>query len=81
MPKCASSPHKLAVVRSMNTKPTEHFQAIDFLNRSAGLAFIHPTSGSVLGEQLDSLIPNFILLDLCPEGNEFKSFKNGNRGG
>jgi hypothetical protein len=30
---------------------------------------------------LDSPIPNFILLDPCPEGNEFKSFKAGNWAG
>jgi len=31
--------------------------------------------------QLDSAIPNFVLLDPCPEGNEFKSFKAGNWAG
>jgi hypothetical protein len=31
--------------------------------------------------QLDSPIPNFILLDPCPEGNEFREFKAGNWAG
>ena len=30
---------------------------------------------------IESPIPNFILLDPCPEGNEFKSFKAGNWAG
>ena len=86
MPQCATIAHKLAVIRSMKTKPTEHFQAIDRLNRGAAPRppFKRPTLGSVLGEQLgqlDSPIPNFILLDPCPEGNEFKSFKAGNWAG
>jgi hypothetical protein len=33
MPKCASILDKLAIVRSMKTKPEEHFQAIDLLTR------------------------------------------------
>ena len=31
--------------------------------------------------QLDSPVPQFVLLDPCPEGNEFKSFKAGNWAG
>lgn len=86
MPKCASIAHKLSVIRSMKTKPTEHFQAIDLLNRGAAPRppFIRPTLGSVLGDQLgqlDNPIPNFVLLDPCPEGNEFRSFKAGNWAG
>ena len=86
MPQCASIAHKLSIIRSMKTKPSEHFQAIDRLNRGAAPRppFIRPTLGSVLGEQLSQLespIPNFILLDPCPEGNEFKSFKAGNWAG
>ncbi len=86
MPRCASIADKLAIVRSMKTKPTEHFQAIDLLTRGAEPRppFIRPTLGSVLGKQLgsiDSPIPNFVLLDPCPEGNEFKSFKAGNWAG
>ena len=46
--------------------------------------FVRPTLGSVLAQQLgqlDSPIPNFILFDPCPEGNEFKEFKAGNWAG
>ena len=86
MPKCASIADKLAVVRSMKTKQSEHLQAIDLLNRGNPTAppFVRPTLGSVLGQQLgqlDSPIPNFVLLDPCPEGNEFKEFKAGNWAG
>src|ERR1043165_8215233 len=34
MPKCASIMDKLAVIRSMSTKPSEHFQGINLLNRA-----------------------------------------------
>src|ERR1043166_1178674 len=86
MPKCASILDKLARVRSMKTKPEEHFQAIDLLTRGnmTRPPFVRPTLGSVLGQQLgqlDSPIPNFVLLDPCPEGNEFKEFKAGNWAG
>ncbi|HWN94706.1 MAG TPA: DUF1501 domain-containing protein [Methylomirabilota bacterium] len=86
MPKCAGILDKLAVVRSMKTKQEEHFQAIDLLTRGNATRppFVRPTLGSVLGQQLgqlDSPIPNFVLLDPCPEGNEFKEFKAGNWAG
>jgi len=86
MPKCASILDRLAIVRSMKTKPSEHLQGIDALTRGDGPRppFIRPTLGSVLAQQLghlDSPIPNFILLDPCPEGNEFKEFKAGNWAG
>ncbi|HUR44982.1 MAG TPA: DUF1501 domain-containing protein [Candidatus Saccharimonadales bacterium] len=86
MPRCASIADKLAIVRSMKTKPNEHFQGIDLLCRGAETRppFIRPTLGSVLAHQLghlDSPIPNFVLLDPCPEGNEFKEFKAGNWAG
>jgi hypothetical protein len=86
MPQCASIADKLAIIRSMKTKPSEHLEGIDLLNRGAEprAPFIRPTLGSVLGQQLghlDSPIPNFILLDPCPEGNEFKTFKAGNWAG
>jgi hypothetical protein len=86
MPKCASILDKLAIVRSMKTKQSEHLQGIDLLNRGADPRppFTRPTLGSVLAQQLgqlDSPIPNFILLDPCPEGNEFKKFKAGNWAG
>src|SRR3954466_6744306 len=86
MPKCATIMDKLAVVRSMSTKPSEHSQGINLLNRGAEPRnpFVRPVLGSVLAQQLgqlDSAIPNFILLDPCPEGNEFKEFKAGNMAG
>jgi hypothetical protein len=86
MPRCASIMDKLAIVRSMSTKPSEHFQGIDLLTRGgdARLPFVRPVLGSVLAQQLgqlDSAIPNFIFLDPCPEGNEFKAFKAGNWAG
>ncbi len=86
MPRCAGIADKMAIIRSMKTKPNEHFQGIDLLNRGAEPRepFVRPTLGSVLGQQLghlDNPIPNFILLDPCPEGNEFKEFKAGNWAG
>ena len=86
MPKCASIADKLNVVRSMKTSQSEHFQAISLLQRGnpdrAG--FTRPTLGSALSHamgQLDSPIPNFVLLDPIPGGNEFESFKAGNWAG
>ena len=86
MPRCASILDKLAVVRSMKTVQNEHLQAIDLLTRGHAPRppFIRPTLGAVLAQQLGHLenpIPNFVLLDPCPEGNEFKSFKAGNWAG
>lgn len=86
MPRCATIMDKLAVIRSMKTNQSEHLQGIDLLNRGDGPRppFVRPTLGSVLGQQLrqvDSPIPSFVLLDPCPEGNEFKSFKAGNWAG
>ena len=86
MPKCASIADKLAVIRSMKTTQSEHLQGIDLLSRGAPPRppFVRPTLGAVLAQQLgqlDSPIPNFILLDPCPEGNEFKEFKAGNWAG
>src|SRR4051812_30458646 len=86
MPKCASIMDKLAVVRSMSTKPSEHLQAINLLNRGAEprQPFVRPVLGAALAQQLgrlDSAIPNFVLLDPCPEGNEFKAFKADNLAG
>jgi len=86
MPQCAGIADQLAVIRSMKTKPSEHFEGIDLLNRGAEPRppFVRPTLGSVLAQQLgqlDSPIPGFVLLDPCPEGNEFKKFKAGNWAG
>lgn len=86
MPRCASIADRLAIVRSMKTTQSEHLQGIDLLNRGAAPRppFVRPTLGSVLAQQLgqlDNPIPNFVLLDPCPEGNEFKEFKAGNWAG
>lgn len=86
MPKCASIIDKLAVVRSMSTEASEHFQGIDLLTRGEAPRppFTRPILGSVLAQQLgqlDSPVPQFVLLDPCPEGNEFKSFKAANWAG
>ena len=86
MPRCATIMDKLAVVRSMSTEPKEHFQAIDVLTRGdkPRPPFTRPILGSVIAQQLghlDSPVPQFVLLDPCPEGNEFKAFKAGNWAG
>ncbi|MDR3401543.1 MAG: DUF1501 domain-containing protein [Chthoniobacter sp.] len=86
MPNCASIADKLNIVRSMKTAQPEHLQAINLLQRGnpdrAG--FTRPTLGSAFSQyvgQLDSPIPNFILLDPIPGGNEFEGFKAGNWAG
>ncbi len=86
MPQCATIMDRLAVVRNMKTEPSEHFQAIDRLTRGEKPRppFTRPILGSVLAQQLghlDSPVPQFILLDPCPEGNEFRQFKAGNWAG
>jgi hypothetical protein len=80
MPRCASIAHEMNVIRCMRTKQPEHLQAINLLTRGnpdrAG--FTRPVLGSVISDalgQLDSKLPNFILLDPNPEGNEFKEYK------
>ncbi len=86
MPQCAQIADRLNIVRNMKTAQPEHFQAIGLLQRGnpdrAG--FTRPTLGSVLSHamgQLDQPIPNFILLDPIPGGNEFETFKAGNWAG
>ena len=86
MPQCATIMDKLAVIRSMSTEPSEHFQGIDVLTRGdkPRPPFTRPILGSVVAQQLgqlDSPVPQFVLLDPCPEGNEFKAFKAGNWAG
>ncbi|MCA9107963.1 MAG: DUF1501 domain-containing protein [Planctomycetales bacterium] len=86
MPKCARIADRLAVIRSMSTEPSEHFQAIDMLTRGEPPRppFTRPILGSVLAQQLaraDEKMPPFVLLDPCPEGNEFKAFKAGDWSG
>ena len=86
MPRTATIMDQLTVVRSMSTEPKEHFQAIDMLTRGEAPRppFTRPIFGSVLAKQLgqlDSPVPQFVLLDPCPEGNEFKAFKAANWAG
>ena len=80
MPRCATIAHQLNIIRCMHTKQTEHLQAINLLTRGnpdrAG--FTRPTLGAAISAALghvESRIPNFVLLDPNPEGNEFKEFK------
>ena len=82
MPRCAGIADQLNVVRSMKTAQPEHFQAISLLQRGnpERAGFTRPTLGSVVSqavERLDNPLPNFILLDPIPGGNEFESFKAG----
>ncbi|EDY16307.1 protein of unknown function DUF1501 [Chthoniobacter flavus Ellin428] len=86
MPQCARIADKLNIVRNMKTAQPEHLQAINLMQRGnpdrAG--FTRPTLGSVLAHeigQLNSPIPNFILLDPIPGGNEFEGFKAGDFAG
>jgi len=80
MPRCATIAHKLNVVRCMHTKQPEHLQAINLITRGAPdrAGFTRPTLGASVSAaigQLDIKLPNFILLDPNPEGNEFKGYK------
>lgn len=82
MPRCAGIADQLNVIRCMHTKQSEHLQGINLLTRGnpdrAG--FTRPTLGAVVSAALgrmDSKLPNFILLDPNPEGNEFKEYKAG----
>lgn len=86
MPRTATIMDRLSVIRSMSTEPSEHFQAIDMLTRGHAPRppFQRPILGSVIAQQLgqlDSPVPQFVLLDPCPEGNEFRAFKAGNWAG
>ena len=86
MPRTATIMDQLTLVRSMSTEPNEHFQAIDMMTRGEAPRppFTRPLLGSVLAKQLgqlDSPVPQFVLLDPCPEGNEFRSFKAANWAG
>src|SRR3569623_801975 len=80
MPRCASIADRLNIVRCMQTKQTEHLQAINLLTRGnpdrAG--FTRPSLGSVVSAALGNLytaLPNFLLLDPNPKGNEFEQYK------
>jgi hypothetical protein len=80
MPRCAGIASQLNIIRCMHTKQSEHLQAINLLTRGnpdrAG--FTRPTLGAAVSAalgQLDTKIPNYVLLDPNPEGNEFKEYK------
>jgi hypothetical protein len=80
LPRCASIADQLNIVRCMHTKQTEHLQAINLLTRGnpdrAG--FTRPTLGAAVSAtlgKLDAKLPNFILLDPNPKGNEFEAYK------
>ena len=80
MPQCARRLEHLAIIRSMKTEATEHFQGIDLLTRGdqPRPPFTRPLLGSVVAKELgdrECPVPQFVLLDPCPEGNEFKKFK------
>ncbi|MEX2188613.1 MAG: DUF1501 domain-containing protein, partial [Pirellulales bacterium] len=80
MPQCARRMDQLAIIRSMKTDQSEHFQGIDLLTRGdkPRPPFTRPLLGSVVAKELgdaESAVPQFVLLDPCPEGNEFKRFK------
>jgi hypothetical protein len=86
MPSCAKIANKLNIVRSMKTTQPEHLQAINLLQRGnpERAGFTRPTLGSAISAavgRLDSPIPNFVLLDPIPGGNEFEAFKAGNWAG
>ncbi len=86
MPKCASIAHQMNIVRCMHTKQSEHLQAINLLTRGnpARAGFTRPTLGASVSAALgrmETKIPNFILLDPNPEGNEFKEYKAGDLSG
>ena len=73
MPKLATRMNKIAVVRSLNTKISEHFQAADLI--SSGWpkepALEHPEIGVVLAKELalrDSKLPDYVSLFTTSEG-------------
>jgi hypothetical protein len=80
MPKCASIADRLNVARCMHTSQSEHLQAINQLTRGNAPrnGFTRPILGAAVSAAvgtLDTKLPNFILLDPNPEGNEFKEYK------
>lgn len=82
MPRCAGIADRLNIVRCMHTKQAEHLQAINLLTRGAPdrAGFTRPVLGASISAalgRLESSLPNFILLDPNPEGNEFKEYKAG----
>jgi len=73
MPKLATRMNKIAVVRSLNTKISEHFQAADLVSTGwpKEPALEHPEIGVVLAKELalqDSLLPDYVSLFTTSEG-------------
>jgi uncharacterized protein (DUF1501 family) len=73
MPKLAVRMNKLAVVRSLNTKISEHFQAADLISTGwpKEPALEHPEIGVVLAKELaleGSKLPDYISLFTTTEG-------------
>jgi uncharacterized protein (DUF1501 family) len=73
MPKLATRMHKLAVVRSLNTQISEHFQAADLISTGwpKEAALEHPEIGVILAKELaarESLLPDYVSLFATTEG-------------
>ena len=73
MPKLATRMNKLAVVRSLNTQISEHFQAADLISTGwpKEAALEHPEIGVILAKELalqDSLLPDYVSLFATTEG-------------
>jgi len=73
MPKLAARMNKLAVVRSLNTKISEHFQAADLISTGwpKEPALEHPEIGVILAKELalqESLLPDYVSLFTTTEG-------------
>ena len=73
MPKLAVRMNKLAVVRSLNTKISEHFQAADLISSGwpKEAALEHPEIGVVLAKELalaGSKLPDYVSLFTTSEG-------------
>ncbi|WP_254507770.1 DUF1501 domain-containing protein [Anatilimnocola floriformis] len=73
MPRLATRMNKLAVVRSLNTKISEHFQAADLMSSGwpKEAALEHPEIGVVLAKELalqGSKLPDYVSLFTTSEG-------------
>jgi uncharacterized protein (DUF1501 family) len=73
MPKLAARMNKLAVVRSLNTKISEHFQAAELISTGwpKEPALEHPEIGVILAKELalqESLLPDYVSLFTTTEG-------------
>ena len=73
MPKLATRMNKLAVVRSLNTQISEHFQAADLISTGwpKEAALEHPEIGVILAKELalkESQLPDYVSLFATTEG-------------